>query len=174
MNNQDVMNRPRKLIFGLAYVVTVILIGLVLVSFTIRRKLAAPYRKFVSHDAEFETSGAHGVTRPAFEELNWRRPLWEFFYPRVRHEDTPEAAAEIVARTLRERITVVPAKWNSATRPGIETIWRNQITNEKGFQRIYVATLRSVSVGARLNSDGNAEFWTGSEWKTAPRPLAFD
>jgi predicted esterase len=119
--------------------------------------------------------GTHGrdaraTTEP---ELNWRRPLWEFFYPRVRHEDTPEAAAEIVARTLRERVTVVSAKWNPAARPGIETIWRNQITDEKGFQRIYVATLRSVGVGARLNAEGDAEFWTGSEWKIAPRPLAF-
>jgi predicted esterase len=131
--------------------------------------------------------GTHGrdaraTTEP---ELNWRRPLWEFFYPRVRHEDTPEAAAEIVARTLRERITVVNsdapdvyfqpkhsgAGGTPTLRPGIETIWRNQITDEKGFQRIYVATLRSVGVGARLNSDGNAEFWTGSEWKTAPHPL---
>lgn len=119
-------------------------------------------------------------------ELNWRRPLWEFFYPRIRHEDSPEAAAEIVARTLRERVTIVPADkisaarldessagFNSAAHYGIETIWRNQITDEKGFQRIYVATLRSVGVGARLNSGGIAEFWTGSEWNLAPQPLIY-
>jgi hypothetical protein len=53
MNNQDVTNRPRKLVFGLAYVMTVILIGLMLVSFTIKRKLSAPYRKFVSHDTNY-------------------------------------------------------------------------------------------------------------------------
>ncbi len=106
-------------------------------------------------------------------ELNWRRPLWEFFYPRIRKEDSPESAAEIVMRNLRERVTIVTAEFDAQARwpTGIETIWRNQITNEKGFQRIYVAALRSVGVGARLNITGDAEFWTGSEWKTAPRTL---
>lgn len=111
-------------------------------------------------------------------ELNWRRPLWEFFYPRVRKEDSPEAAAEIIVRTLRERVTITEepsfsADRMSAARCGIETIWRNQITDERGFQRIYVATLRSVGVGARLNSEGITEFWTGSEWKLAPEPFGF-
>lgn len=101
-------------------------------------------------------------------ELNWRRPLWEFFYPRIRKEDSPEAAAEIVVRNLRERVTIVPAERISAARSGIETIWRDQITDERGFQRIYVATLRSVGVGARINSVGNAEFWDSSQWRLAP------
>jgi len=105
-------------------------------------------------------------------ELNWRRPLWEFFYPRIRKENSPEEAAEIVVRSLRERVTIISTDRMAAHSPsGIETIWKNQITDEKGFERIYVATLRSVGVGARLNFQGNAEFWTGSEWKRAPRPL---
>jgi len=111
-------------------------------------------------------------------ELNWRRPLWEFFYPRIRKEDSPEAAAGIVVRNLRERVTISAVPFSSVNRmptahwpTGIETIWRDQITDEKGFERIYVATLRSVGVGARLNGEGMAEFWTGSEWKGAPRPI---
>jgi len=43
-------------------------------------------------------------------ELNWRRPLWEFYYPRIRGEQTITAATAIVARTLRERITIWPGK----------------------------------------------------------------
>ncbi len=112
-------------------------------------------------------------------ELNWRRPLWEFFYPRIRREDSPETAAGIVVRNLRERVTISTVPFSSAPRmpaagwpSGIETIWRDQIVDEKGFERIYVATLRSVGVGARLNGAGTAEFWTGSEWKLAPRPLS--
>jgi len=127
---------------------------------------------------ETEVIGESPITAgetPALPELNWRRPLWEFFYPRVRKEDSPEAAAEIVVRTLRERVTIytkpTSADKMSARRSGIETIWRSQITDEKGFQRIYVAALRSVGVGARLNSEGVAEFWSGSEWKVAPRFL---
>ncbi len=101
-------------------------------------------------------------------ELNWRRPLWEFFYPRIRQKNTIEAAAEIVARTLRERVTICP----DIDRPyGVETIWKEQITNEKGFERIYVATLRSVGIPARLDSAHKAEFWDDNNWRPAPRPI---
>jgi hypothetical protein len=103
-------------------------------------------------------------------ELNWRRPLWENFYPRIRKENSPETAAEIVVRFLRERVTIT-AHLNSP-QPGIESIWKHQITDEKGFDIIYVAALRSVGVGARLNVSGQAEFWTGQKWQNAPRPLA--
>ena len=113
---------------------------------------------------------------PAIPELNWRRPLWEFFYPRIRKENSPDEAAEIVVRHLRERVTIVSDGRMSAARwpSGIETIWENQITDEKSFQRICVATLHSVGVGARLNSKGIAEFWTDSQWKRAPKPLIVD
>jgi len=101
-------------------------------------------------------------------ELNWRRPLWEFFYPRIRKENDTSSAAEIVVRNLRERVTIDPTHdWPT----GIESIWRNQITTPQGFERIYVATLRSTGVPARLNSEGKAEFWTGEKWQPAPRPL---
>jgi hypothetical protein len=51
MNEQ--MNRPRNLVFGLVSVVIAILIGLMLVPFTIGRKLAAPYREFVGHNTNY-------------------------------------------------------------------------------------------------------------------------
>lgn len=103
-------------------------------------------------------------------EMEWRRPLWEFYYPRIRKENTTESAAIIVARTLRERITI----WPGFDRPqGIDTIWKEQITGEKGFEKIYVATLRSVGVPARLDSTGKAEFWDGEKWRGAPG-LAFE
>jgi predicted esterase len=102
------------------------------------------------------------------KQLNWRRPLWEFYYPRIQKENTTEAAAEIIERTLRERVTV----WPNFDRPqGIEAIWRKQITGEVGFEIIYVATLRSVGVPARLNSNRRAEFWDGDKWKIAPQSV---
>jgi predicted esterase len=101
-------------------------------------------------------------------ELNWRRPLWEFYYPRIRKENDTQSAAEIVVRTLRERVTIDPKhEWPI----GIESIWRNQITTPEGFERIYVAALRSTGVPARLDQQKRAEFWTDSGWKPAPRPL---
>ena len=36
--------------------------------------------------------------------MDWRRPLWENFYPRIRREAATETAAEIVVRFLRERV----------------------------------------------------------------------
>jgi dienelactone hydrolase len=103
------------------------------------------------------------------EEMGWRRPLWDSFYPRVRHEQTPEAAAEIVARYLRERVTVVPGYTPIS---GIETIWKSEIVDQNGFEMIYVAALRSVGIGARLDAKGQAEFWTGEKWLAAPRAIA--
>jgi dienelactone hydrolase len=99
--------------------------------------------------------------------LNWQRPLWEEFYPRIRHESSPEDAAKIVVRHLRERVTI-------AALPNlphdVPAIWLGQISDEAGFQIIYVAALRSVGVPARLNSQRRAEFWNGSRWDNAPRP----
>jgi hypothetical protein len=31
--------------------------------------------------------------------------------------------------------------------------------------------MRSVGVPCRLDAQGRAEFWTGSVWQAAPRPL---
>jgi dienelactone hydrolase len=111
---------------------------------------------------------SHLVTSKAGDDLKWRRPLWEEFYPRIRREQSPESAAEIVVRHLRERVTI--ADFPDAAQ-GAENIWRAQITNEHGFELIYVAALRSVGIPARLNPDDIAEFWTGSDWRQAPRPL---
>ena len=101
------------------------------------------------------------------EALNWRRPLWEEFYPRIRHESSMEDAARIVVRHLRERVTI-------ATLPDlprdIPAIWLRQITDAAGFEIIYVAALRSIGIPARLDGQGQTEFWDGSTWKPAPKP----
>lgn len=102
------------------------------------------------------------------QELNWRRPLWESLYPRIRRETDLTGAASIVVRHLRERVSITEGE-NLPVE--VETVWRRQITNTKGFERIYVAALRSVGVPARLNLKGRAEFWTGRGWQPAPRPL---
>lgn len=99
-------------------------------------------------------------------ELNWRRPLWEFFYPRIRKENYTEHAARIIVRNLRERVTIAEGDFPL----GVESIWRNQIANEEGFERVYVAALRSAGVPARLDQQGETELWTGLEWQSAPRP----
>jgi hypothetical protein len=100
--------------------------------------------------------------------LNCRRALWENFYPRIRREQDPAAAAEIVVRFLRERVTITQGD----DLPGVVAeVWQRQVTNEKGFEALYVAALRSVGVPARLAAQGRAEFWTGAAWQPAPRPV---
>jgi dienelactone hydrolase len=107
------------------------------------------------------------ITARSGEQLNWRRPLWEEFYPRIRHESSPEAAAAIVARHLRERLTIATL---SNPPSDVPNIWMRQITDKAGFEIIFVAALRSAGVPARLDSNNRAEFWDGNKWQTAPEP----
>ena len=44
-------------------------------------------------------------------------------------------------------------------------IWLRQITDETGFEIIYVAALRSVGVLARL------ELFADGKWQPAPQPV---
>ena len=107
------------------------------------------------------------ITGQAGEDFAWRRPLWEEFYPRIRHESSPEDAAAIVVRHLRERVTIAELPHPAREVPAI---WLQQLTDETGFEIIYVAALRSVGVPARLNAAGHAEFYVGGQWQPAPRP----
>jgi dienelactone hydrolase len=107
------------------------------------------------------------ITGAKGESLNWRRTLWEEFYPRIRHEISLESAARIVGRHLRERVTIATPPQPARDVPAI---WQRQITDEAGFQIIYVAVLRSVGIPARLAAHGQAEFWNGRAWMPAPAP----
>jgi hypothetical protein len=107
------------------------------------------------------------ITGNAGEQLNWRRRLWEEYYPLTRRESSPEDAARVVVRHLRERITV--AKSPNLPRD-VPTILLRQITDEVGFEVIYVAALRSVGVPARLDPGGHASLWRDDKWEPAPRP----
>jgi acetyl esterase/lipase len=131
-----------------------------LINWTLDEKL---YRDYVlSPTIELSTNNPQLST-----DLDWRRPLWEEFYPRIRHESSPADAAQIVVRHLRERVTIA----NIENLPrDVSLIWRRQITDEAGFEIIYVAALRSVGVPARLEANGRAEFWDGSQWSAAPGP----
>ena len=96
--------------------------------------------------------------------LDRRCPLWGEFYPRIRHESSPEDAAKIVVRHLRERVTI-------ATLPNlphdVPIIWLRQITDETGFFTSHVAARRlSVCLGW-LDPHQQAEFWDGN-----PSPLS--
>jgi len=65
-------------------------------------------------------------------------------------ENYTEQAVQIIARNLQERVTVAEGDFPK----GVESIWRNQIADESGFHRIYVAAMRSAGVPARLDEVG--------------------
>jgi O-antigen ligase len=108
---------------------------------------------------------------PAWDgSMNWRRPLWEYLYPRIRKENSLAAAAEIVGRHLRERITITQSP-PSQPDGSVAEMWRRQSADEKGFAAVYVAALRSTGIPARLNPQGQTEYWNGAAWELAPRPV---
>lgn len=102
------------------------------------------------------------------KEPNWRRTLWENFYPRIRHETDTMKAAQIVVRFLREQVGIDPSYDYQV---GVETIWSERMIDEAGFERIYVAALRSVGIAARMNEIGKAELLNANQWQSAPRAL---
>ncbi len=132
------------------------------------------YRDFVlSPEIDFAFDG----------EMNWRRPLWEYFYPRIRKETNSEAAAELVQRQLGElvRITAFPTSPDEPpasnselpaarrrSQLAIRRLWENGEANIAGFEAVHVATLRSVGIPARLGKTGHVELWSGGQWKTVP------
>ena len=101
-------------------------------------------------------------------KMPWRRPLWEEFYPRIRHESSPADAANIVLRQLRERVTISTA----ANLPhDVPEIWAGRMTDAEGFEIISVAALRSEGIAARLNDRGQAELFADGKWQLAPHPI---
>jgi predicted esterase len=140
-------------------------------------ELADLQRKFFYPDLDAEMYRTYvlspvvepsSINSPPSTNFHWRRQLWENCYPRIRHETSAASAAQIVVRFLRERVTISPADVEPR---GVATIWRQGITDAKGFEFVYVAALRSVGIAARLGSNLQVEFWDGSNWQVAPRPI---
>jgi acetyl esterase/lipase len=101
------------------------------------------------------------------EVLNWRRPLWEAFYPRIRHESDPVAVAQTVIRFLCERVSVN----KSIGSRGIAEDWAAGVTDHAGFERLYAAALRSVGVAARFDDHNRTEIYCVDKWRPAPRSI---
>ncbi len=100
--------------------------------------------------------------------ISWRRPLWEYFYPRIRRETDKSLAAKTVVCGLRARVTIVDRQ---NLPEDVTDAWQRGITTPDGFEKLYVAALRAVGLPARLNENGQAEYWTNSGWEPAPRPI---
>jgi hypothetical protein len=99
--------------------------------------------------------------------LDWRGPLWRFFYPRVKTSNSTVDAASIVVLALRERIMVDPRIPESSD---VGQLWKAKRTSLRDFDFIYVAALRSIGIAARVGKSGKAELLIGERWKLAPRP----
>ena len=135
-------------------------------------KLANYSRELVNWKLDDDTYRRY-VLSPQVDEMRdgdtpWRRALWESFYPRVRRETDVISAAQSVVRFLRERVGINP---RFSDRASVGAIWTRGMADEAGFERVYVAALRSVGIAARLNDAKQAELFSDGKWQIAPRPL---
>jgi hypothetical protein len=102
------------------------------------------YREFVL-SSEIDT---------AFDgEMNWRRPFWEYFYPRIRREQDATSASQAVVAALHNQGRI---SGDVIAHQNIAEIWWTGITGTSGWERIWVAALRPVGIAARLNSAGRS------------------
>lgn len=104
---------------------------------------------------------------------NWssRKELWDYFQPRLRNQHDPVAGAKMVLDYLQERVGI-DSKY-TANRD-VDVIWIQGMVDEAGFERIFVAALRSIGIAARLNEFGRVEIWTGQTWVDAPAAVTLD
>ena len=120
---------------------------------------------------QFEKYILSPIISPEMErDLGWRRLMWEHVYPRIRNEHDPAVAATMVARYLRQRVTVANHRVQGNTLD-LRTAWESGMITADEFEVLYVAALRSVGIGARINVEGKTEFLENTHWQLAPRPL---
>ena len=84
----------------------------------------------------------------------------EYFYPAIREENDPAAAAQIILNLFRGRVSIVGDAPLS-----IENMWQQQKADEKGFESLKVAAFRSVGIPARLNDNNQAELLVDGKWQ---------
>lgn len=97
-----------------------------------------------------------------------RRTLWTYFAPRVRKESDVSAAAAIVVRELRTRVTPK----NGLASASLAAAWAGGTASPADWERLYVAALRACGIAARLSGQARVEIWSEARWSNAPRPLA--
>jgi len=132
-------------------------------------ELANYTRQLVNWKLDDETYRQH-VLSPEIEprvdrDLNWRRDLWEYFYPRIRQVTDIPFAVETITKQLKARFSQSPVSESNPPRPILD-VWRsrNQPISQFELEALTVAALRSSGIPARLNGGEKPEYWNGSEW----------
>jgi hypothetical protein len=93
-------------------------------------------------------------------QLDWRRELWEHFYPLIRREMDIEPAARLVMDKLHGRMKVSAAIASGS----ISEAWQRGQASPAGMAALSVATLRAVGIPARNAEANHAEYWNGANW----------
>ena len=100
-------------------------------------------------------------------ELGWRQNFWSFFFPKIRSAASPDEAANFLVKYLRTEVEINSGPLETTR---IQKIWDGRSASPEEFETLYVAALRSVGLGARLNLKGHAEILDNGKWQDAPRP----
>jgi hypothetical protein len=111
------------------------------------------YRQFVLSPA---------IPANPLADLPRRRSLWENFYPWIRKENSPAAAAAIVLRRLRRSETVPALQAKSETSGGLGV---SNGADRRSFGYLLVASLRSVGIPARFAGSEEVEIWSEGVWQ---------
>jgi hypothetical protein len=119
-------------------------------------------------DAEYQENVLSPVLKAGLKpDLKWRRELWIMFYPQIRNANSSLAAARILAAELRGEVEI-----HGQNREDFDfgEIWSSRLASGAEFEYLYVAALRSIGVGARINSHGGAEIFNSesNDWVEAP------
>jgi hypothetical protein len=93
-------------------------------------------------------------------QLDWRRELWEHFYPLIRREMDMEPAARLVLDKLHGSMKVSAAIASGS----ISEAWQRGQASPAGMAALSVATLRAVGITARNAEANHAEYWNGANW----------
>jgi dienelactone hydrolase len=98
-------------------------------------------------------------------DADWRRELWETFYPRMRRETAVQPAAALVASHLRSCVS--PSR-SAKEQRGIMQGWSAGETTPLQWESLYLAALRAVGIPARRGIDGGVLILDSGQWKAAP------
>jgi hypothetical protein len=101
-------------------------------------------------------------------DYSLRRELHDYCLPLIYDIRDPSKASIIIASNLSAKIGLDTSYPDHV---GIETSWIQGVASERGWDRLLVATYRSIGIASRLNSNSKVEYLCGNKWVIAPFPL---
>ncbi len=98
----------------------------------------------------------------------WYSTLWKRCHSYIQRENNSLIAAKILVNFLRERLTITQYADELGDRM---SVWYSGKIRKSDFNILYIATLRSIGIAARIRESGYPELLHKGDWIKAPDPL---